>query len=69
MIASVQRDSVAGQGRARQEKSSVRSPIKRAVPEPYVGEKWPKWKSAAFLVLFCGSAWALIGATLWLLLR
>ena len=30
-------------------------------PEPDIGEKWPIWKSATFLIVYCSLAWGFIG--------
>ncbi len=34
-------------------------------PEPL--NKWPLWKTLAFIIIYCGLAWSVIGAGIWVL--
>ena len=70
MISSFQRDSRETPGSITKERSSAPASLQEArVPEPDIGEKWPIWKSATFLIMYCSLAWGFIGLALWLLLR
>jgi hypothetical protein len=70
MISKLQRDSSETHRASVTEKKTLPASLQRArVPDPYVGEKWPKWKSVAFLIVYCSLAWGFIGTALWLLLR
>ena len=70
MISSFQRDSSETPGSITKERSAAPASLQEArVPEPDVGEKWPMWKSATFLIVYCSLAWGFIGLALWLLLR
>ena len=70
MISSYQRDTGESQTPTAAEHTGTPHQLHRPrVPGPDVGEKWPIWKSAAFLVAYCSVAWGFIGLALWLLLR
>ena len=69
MISSFQRDSGEPHLTAANDTSRSLPSLEARIPEPDVGEKWPKWKSVTFLIVYCSAAWAFIGAALWLLLR
>ena len=70
MISSFQRDSGETPGSITKERPVSPVSLQKArVPEPDVGEKWPIWKSATFLIVYCSLAWGFIGLALWLLLR
>ena len=35
---------------------------------PAPADKWPLWKTLAFIIIYCSLAWSLIGAGIWFLL-
>ena len=69
MISSFQRESGETQFQASPESLRTIPKIETGLPEPDVGEKWPVWKSATFLIGYCAIAWTFIGLAIWLLLR
>ena len=70
MISSFQRESNEARGPITKERSSAPISLQDArTPEPDVGPRWPLWKSAAFLIVYCSLAWGFIGLAFWLLLR
>ena len=70
MISSFRRDSGETPGSIIKDRSTAPVSLKDTpLPEPDIGEKWPIWKSATFLIVYCSLAWGFIGTALWLLLR
>ena len=70
MISSYQRDTGESQTPTAAERAGAPHQLhKPRVPGPDVGPRWPVWKSAAFLIVYCSVAWGFIGLAFWLLLR
>ncbi len=66
MISSTQRDQASSFGALDRAEGHLSAHDAEA---PMPDDKWPLWKTVAFVMVYCTLAWTLIGTGIWFLLR